>query len=88
VEEPIGVDERVEANYACFATCLEDKLAQEIPALDEATEWVWVNYGLPKRKVLKNPAAMTKALEICAAKGQRSAFLEEIVDRVVTLAAG
>lgn len=88
VEAPAPVDERVEATYACFAACLERKLQEEIPALDEATEWVWLNYGLPKRKVLKNPAAMTKALEICAEKGQRSAFLESIIERVIALADG
>jgi len=78
----------IEGQYACFKTNVETVLSEEVGTelfervLARAQEELGI---LKKKDALKNPAVLQRIIESAAAKGQKSASLQSIVERIVAL---
>lgn len=82
VEKPENILETVNDQFACFEECLEMKLIQEIPELDDFVQQSGHVYGISgRKKILKNPVAMASVLQLAATAGQKSQFLDDIISK-------
>jgi putative ATP-dependent endonuclease of OLD family len=87
IEDPSEFRTFVGNRVASFETCLELILADELGAEFEAQiVLAQEKYGMARKRLLKSPISLGEILAGCLEKGAESATLNQIVDKISTLA--